>query len=802
MQISGPARLYVYTTFSLGSAVIALSLYELQVDPVGYQWLILAALTLMSGSATVRLPSVPATLSISETFVFTAVLLFGPACGTATVALDSLVMSFWQARKTPEPLRLMFNIGAPALSVWLGAHGFFLTSGVRPLVRESSQISQIAIPLVFFACVYFLANSCLTALAISFEKHESPRAIWCSHFAWLSLNYLGGASLAALLVVYTRSVDITFVAVMFPLLLVMYSTFHTSMARVEDTNRHLAEINLLHLSTIETLAMAIDAKDQITHGHVRRVQTYATELTRALGVQEEPQVRAIAAASLLHDMGKLAVPEYILNKPGPLTPAEFEKMKRHASAGAEILSAIQFPYPVVPIVRHHHENWDGTGYPDQVKGEAIPIGARILSVVDCFDALTSDRPYRPRMPIDQAIQILVERSGTMYDPAVVDAFIRIHPTIAVMNQVVSTGLSRNALVEITTSALPGSDVEADRSTTGDNAAMTDGMLSVYGLAKSAGDHLSLSDAADIIAKHLRRMLPFSTAIFYLYEEETDTLVARHVAGHGQELLAGLTIPLGERLTGWVGAYRRTIVNSNPDLDLMDKTKTLNPTLRSCLSTPLVDNGTLVGVFSAYSLSPNAFTKDHVRIAAAVGRQIARTVLNAHRSDLRRADCLRDQVTGLPNFRHLEQLFATAASHDGLLATPVSVLLVSMEDVPTINRQVGCSAVDRTVTTVVEGVRATLRGADMLFRSAAGELVVLLSQTDSDTSRGIATRLSNGLRVEDTALGQPSPRIQIGFATAPEDGTSLSHLLRAAGDRSRVEATAGGYARPEQGQLVH
>src|SRR5688500_16510387 len=176
--------------------------------------------------------------------------------------------------------------------------------------------------------------------------------------------------------------------------------------------------------------MAIDAKDQITHGHIRRVQQLAVGLGEAMGLKESAQIRAVEAAALLHDMGKLAVPEYILNKPGPLTPSEFEKMKMHASVGADILSAIDFPYPVVPIVRHHHENWDGTGYPSGLAGADIPIGARILSVVDCFDALTSDRPYRPRLTDKEALRILMERRGTMYDPLVVDTLIRVHAELA------------------------------------------------------------------------------------------------------------------------------------------------------------------------------------------------------------------------------------------------------------------------------------------------------------------------------------------------------------------------------------
>src|SRR5436189_697641 len=196
--------------------------------------------------------------------------------------------------------------------------------------------------------------------------------------------------------------------------------------------------------------MAIDAKDQVTHCDIRRVQAHATGLAKKVGVRDESLLKAIEAAALLHDMGKLAVPEYILNKPGKLTDREFEKMKLHASVGADILSAIDFPYPVVPIVRHHHENWDGTGYPQGLKGTDIPIGARILSVVDCFDALTSDRPYRPRLSNDEATRILVERRGTMYDPLVVDTFVRVYREIAPEPPAASAHAS--ALHEITSSS--------------------------------------------------------------------------------------------------------------------------------------------------------------------------------------------------------------------------------------------------------------------------------------------------------------------------------------------------------------
>lgn len=284
------------------------------------------------------------------------------------------------------------------------------------------DVSKLLEPILIMSACYFLLNSSLTAVAIAMETGTPVVQLWRKHFLPLSLNSFVGASVAAVIVQNTERISFATFGIILPLLVVSYLTFKASMGRVEDANRHLADLNQLYLSTVETLAMAIDAKDQVTHGHIRRVQSLAVGLAKSLGIDDPKLLRGIEAAALLHDMGKLAVPDYILNKPGTLTDAEFEKMKLHATVGAEILSTIDFPYPVVPMVRHHHEHWDGTGYPDGLSGTDIPVGARILSVVDCFDALTSDRPYRPKVSDEEALRILEERKGTTYDPAIVEAF--------------------------------------------------------------------------------------------------------------------------------------------------------------------------------------------------------------------------------------------------------------------------------------------------------------------------------------------------------------------------------------------
>src|SRR4029079_14773596 len=203
-----------------------------------------------------------------------------------------------------------------------------------------------------------------------------------------------------------------------PILTIIYFTYKVYVDKVEASNRHAEQMADLHLKTIEALAIAIDAKDEVTHDHVHRVQIYATGLARLFGLSES-EIEALKAGALLHDIGKLAVPDYILNKPSPLTAAEFDKMKVHTIVGGEILERVGFPYPVVPVVRHHHERWDGTGYPDGLRAEAIPMTARSLSVVDCFDAARETRQYRKGLTRDAAIALLQAGVDTKYDAQVV-----------------------------------------------------------------------------------------------------------------------------------------------------------------------------------------------------------------------------------------------------------------------------------------------------------------------------------------------------------------------------------------------
>lgn len=596
-RLSNRCRTYVVGVSAVGLAVAAKSLYELFVLQVDVQWLILAALTLLTGTFTVRIPGITARLSVSDTFVFASALLFGPAAGTITALLDALIISLRLGHHAREPFRVIFNGSAVALSTYVAAHVFFGVAGIPPFSIAATSLAQILFPLFLFTLTYFLLNSWLVTFALALEEGRSPYPIWRDNFRWLAVNYFGGGSVAGLLVTYSREIDlITTLGIIVPLLLISYLTFKTSLGRIEDANDHLTQVNKMYLSTIETLAMAIDAKDQITAGHIRRVQRYAVGLAQKVGVTDDIQIKAIEAAALLHDMGKLAIPESILNKPGRLTENEFEVMKQHANIGADILSSIHFPYPVVPIVRHHHESWNGSGYPDGLKGVAIPIGARILSVVDCFDALTSDRPYRPRLSDSDAIGVLIQRRGSMYDPLIVDRFIETQRELA--DYAAEHDTDKNAVDSMPTRLrFPAESAAPAYPNSG--APLPIAALSLLSSIRPSPVGISVDDLGAIVSRQLLRLTSASSMALYCVEPNGQSIRCRYADGPLDSVAQGRDIALGEKLSGWVAAHRTPIWNSDATLDLKrEQCEAAGIGLAS--SVPLVDAGILIGAMTLYS----------------------------------------------------------------------------------------------------------------------------------------------------------------------------------------------------------
>ncbi len=370
--------------------------------------------------------------------------------------------------------------------------------------------------------------------------------------------------------------------------------------------------------------MAVDAKDQITHGHIRRVQVYAIELAKRLGVTDQQQLQSIEAAALLHDMGKLAIPEHILNKPGRLTAAEFEKMKRHSDIGADLLASIPFPYPVVPIVRHHHENWDGSGYPNRIAGTDIPLGARILAVVDCFDALTSDRPYRPRLSAEAAFDILRERRGTMYDPLVVDAFSEAYTLIEPLATV--AGHQARSLLPAVATDTPERARALDEIQLGSSESIALGELRTA-LVRSP----SIAELSAVALPIVSRFTPATLLVVYVDFLAQDVMRCVSAATDPDGLMEGFEIQCGERTTGWVAANQRTILNSSASLDLGDRANAFAPPLRTALSTADPFERHLGWRLDGVSTLESPFTAQHAYFLEQVAGILASRLCDAEKT---------------------------------------------------------------------------------------------------------------------------------------------------------------------------
>lgn len=562
---------YPWAVMAIGLPAVALAAARISWLVLDPRWGVLCALTLAGAIATLRMRAAPVSFSISDTFTFTTLLLIGPAPATITASLEALAISCLLSPGQRRVTRVLFNVAAVGLAMSVAGAVWTAMDGGSWRIGASSDITALLLSTAGAIGTYFLVNTWIVALAIALEQNERAYVIWRTHFLRLGLAYVAGAYTALLLALFAPSSGVWGFLLLAPMPLILYASLRTWLGRVNDQISHLDTMNRQYRATIEALAHAIDAKDQVTHGHIRRVQTASLQLARALGCSDAREIHAIEAASLLHDLGKLAIPEHILNKPGRLTPAEYDTMKAHARIGAEILAGVDFPYPVVPIVRHHHENWDGSGYPDGLAGDAIPLGARILQVVDCFDALTSDRPYRRALSSDEAIGILQERRGTMYDPAVVDAFVKLAPSIEVSAAPAPSALGVRARAAFVESWM---HLDADAP-----------------LAAIAGPALVVAC----------RSLRATAGIVFRYVEEGDALVPAVALGFERHILTSLQIPLGDRLSGWVAASGRRQLDADPRLDLHDETS-----LQAAVSTPIVRGDMMIGVITLYGEQKGCF----------------------------------------------------------------------------------------------------------------------------------------------------------------------------------------------------
>ena len=413
--MSNKAKIFIAVMVSVGVVVLATSLSHWQsADLVRFSCYALIAV--LASVLKVRLPGIDGTMSVNFLFILLGIMELSLPETLIIGCSAGLVQCLWLAEQRPNAVKIAFNISMLANAAGLSYFSYH---------RMSSLLgNRTPAALMGAALIYFVANTLPVSIIIGITEKKSYRRIWSECYFWSFPYYLVGAAVVGLVGFVNRRVGWQTSLLILPIIYWVYRSYRLYLDRLEDEKKrveiekqHVEQVASLNLRTIEALALAIEAKDHTTHKHLHRVRTYAIEIGKEMGLAES-ELEALRAAALLHDIGKLAVPEHIINKPGRLTPEEFEKMKIHPIIGAEILERVAFPYPVVPVVRSHHERWDGSGYPDGLKGEEICVGARVLAAVDCLDALATDRQYRNALPLDEAMAEVVSMSGTSFDPEV------------------------------------------------------------------------------------------------------------------------------------------------------------------------------------------------------------------------------------------------------------------------------------------------------------------------------------------------------------------------------------------------
>ena len=780
------AKAYVGGLTIVGATILVVGLLDWETNHAGRFGLYML-LGGLAAALTLPLPGLRERVSLGSLFVFlgvaecsfSEVLAIGLGC--------TLIELFKRTRTRPEPIGAVLETASTVFAI--GTAYELVTT-----LFAQGTVSQLP-PLLLVAVVcYSLSHTLALAVATWLAEARPVLRVWKERFVRLFPQYLLGASLAAMIAVGNDYFHWHFTAIAFPTVYIIYRAFADFVVRLDREKKRAGEAASLQLKTVEALALAIDVKDASTHDDLQRIQVYSLALGKELGLSG-PELEALRAASILHDIGKLAVPEHILSKPGRLTPEEFEKMKIHSVVGAEILERIGFPYPVVPIVRAHHEKWNGKGYPDGLAGEQIPLGARILSAVDCLDALTSERPYRRALPLDDAMEVVARESGTSYDPTVVELLLERYEVLEakarsmVHHHLHAPPASREAS-EIGLSR--GCETAGSAPRKGAAEAGGGGFLlsiasarrevqTLYELHQSLGNSLSLEDTLSVLATRLKRILPYEATAIYLRRD--GTLIPEHVCGENTKLFASLAIPVGEGLSGWVAENGRPVINGNPSVEpgYLDDPLQFS-TLRSALAVPLEGPEAVIGVLTLYRSGKNAFSRDDLRILLAISPKVTFAIENALRFSQAETSAGTDHLTGLPNSRAMfvqldRELSRAKRQHQRLM-----VLVCDLDNFKQVNDRLGHLEGNRTLEAVAQGFRRHLREYDYLARMGGDEFVAVLPNPEPDAAVSMAERFSKtAIKASRLVHGIPVGA-SVGAAFYPDDGDDAEELLAEADRR--------------------
>ena len=708
------------------------------------------ALAILAGRLFIHLRGLNTRLSVRFFVVLISVSVLRWPETVAIACLSALVESALWTRPRPASMTTVFH----------GAVAVLATSAAYATYHVPVGVSTPLL-MVLAAVVYFVVSS------VALAKFDAR--VWKQSFFWTFPHYIAGGSAAGLLTIADRHNGWQITLLVVPMMYWMVHAYKLYLDRIEQERRGIDELSALHFRTIESLAVAIEGRDPERRKHKRSVWSDALEIGRQLGLPEQ-DLLALRTAALLRNVGKLAVPEHILSKPGRLTKAEFDKMKIHPVAGAQIVEQAGFPYPVAPIVRSSHEKWDGTGYPAGLRGEQIPLGARILAAVDCLDALVSTRGYRGAYSLESAIEHMRAESGKSFDPKVIEILANYYRELERRGD--DSAVSAEADLEISPTLSP-------------IAAARQEVHQLFALAQDLGNSLSLDETFAVLSQHVKQLCPHDTLAVYIRRE--DRLEAEYVTGLDCVQLGSAVVAWGEGICGRAAASATAMVNEDPSGGEA-------PHLRSALAIPLEGFSGVAGVLCLYARERNAFTEDHLRVLSAAATKVAVAVENALKYRQVERSAVTDMLTELPNARSLFLHLDSELSRAQRTNQTIAVLVCDLDGFKQINDRFGHLEGNRVLRAVARALRLQCREYDTVARLGGDEFVLVLPGQEPDSVSSKVEQLTNAVveagyeTVRAACLG-----ISVGVAYYPVDGEDAEALLAVADQRMYREKQRGGAA---------
>jgi diguanylate cyclase (GGDEF)-like protein/putative nucleotidyltransferase with HDIG domain len=772
-----------YWAVLLGASLVLLGLAVFRFDDFSLpQFGVLAvalAVSVFANQHQIKIPGTTVNFSAKEIGVFWGIIWLGVAGGVFIAAVSAIVrFNIEQKNK----FKWIFGIFSNVCTAFASASVFYLVmqsfTGFKSafVAEETVSLPWLILGTGAMAATHYFLSAILNSIFLYFEDKNSSHEILKINFARPAIVYALSANAVFLLHILFLEFGLPFGLVILPLTVVSHFAYQFHLKRLQQKTKEIGEASRIHLATVEALATAIDARDQVGVGHVRRTQIYAVGLGEILGLSAD-EIHALNTGALLHDIGKLAVPDHILNKPGRLTPAEMEKTKIHASVGASILERVNFGYPVVPTVKYHHEFWDGSGYPEGLKGQNIPLTARILSVSDAYDTLRSARPFRAAVSREEARKFLINGAGTQFDPKVVDVFLR---NLKKFEAAIEA--------ERLDYAVDNQNIEDSpiHSTDNDSKSYVEQIkranrevFTLYELARIFSSSLNLEDTFSLFCEKIGGLVPYDTCVIYLSEEIGNEAKAVYAEGKNASALLNRTVKPGEGATGYVLKKRQPVCNVNPGLDFSFCELEFVQEYSAMASLPLIADEKLLGAVSLYSCTLENYEDEHVRLLETVSRIAADAIVKSIHHAETETKAFTDPMTGLPNARSLQIQFDKEAARAERNGSHFQVLMLDLDGFKAVNDTFGHKAGDKLLRELSKAMRAQLRDYDFLARYAGDEFVAIIPETEDVSVEELCQRLEKAVNNFVLPIGDgrfARVGISIGAASYPNGGATLDQII--------------------------